>query len=344
MKNFVSFLSFQFILLALCAFSLTAQAEDLADALAKMHAQIQSDAVPAGPFSANVVVCEQFRHKILILKPGTDWNQPESVVWEWSPEMSPQIRPEHSKWFRHPDECKPTRGTTHLLMTASGGGIALIRLADKACLFYAHIEGNPHSIELLPDGNIVSISSGGLFTIWPVPEGNDAINADSRLEPNPRGRQYPTIGGHGCVWDEELQILWVLGYTELAGYKYNFNKKDPQLAKEFSIPVAGTPAAGGHDLYPVPNQRALFVTGVGVGVFDIQKKEFTWLLPPDSTPAEKRYIKSISQSPEGTLIIQAPTMDYWSDRIPFFNDQLTPVGTLKDAKIYKARWWVEKWK
>ena len=86
------------------------------------------------------------------------------------------------------------------------------------------------------------------------------------------------------------------------------------------------------------------MTGIGVGVFDIQKKEFTWLLPRDSKKAGTEGIKSISQSPEGTLIIQAPTMSYWSDRIPFFNDQLTPVGTLKDGMIYKARWWVEKWK
>jgi len=338
----LTFLSLLF--LAFCVFSLPARAENLSEVLNKMYAQIQSDAVPTGPFSANVVVCDQFRHKILILKPNTDWNQPEAVVWEWSPEMSPQIKPEHYVWFRNPDECKPTRGTSHLLMTASGGGIALIRLADKACLFYSHIEGNPHSIELLPDGNIVSISSGGLFTIWPVPEGNDAINADSRLEPNPKGEQYPIVGGHGAVWDEELQILWVLGYEELAGYKYNFNKKEPKLTKEFSIPVEGTPAEGGHDLYPVPNQRAFFVTGYGIGVFDIQKKEFAWLLPQDPNPEGRHHIKSVSQSPEGTLIVQAPTMSYWSDRIPFFNQPLTPVGTLKDAKIYKARWWVEKWK
>lgn len=318
--------------------------QDLATTIAEMKTQVNSDDVPAGPFQANVVVCEQGARKILILKAGADWSKPDSVVWEWSPEMSPQINPAHYGWFNNPDECKPALGVSHLLVTASGGGIALIRLADKACLFYAHINGNPHSIEILPDGNIVSVSSGGLFTIWPVPEGNDQIDANTRLTPNPRGRQYPLVGGHGMVWDPEMKILWGLGYDELAGYRYDFNKKDPTLAKEFSIPVKGTIAELGHDLYPVPNQRAFFVTGAGIGVFDINKREFVSLLTDEMERQGRHGIKSVSMSPEGVLIVQAPTISWWSDRIPFFNKQLAPLGTLPNGKIYKARWWVEKWK
>ena len=338
---------FSLLFLAVCALIFQPQtlpASDLAEAVSRMKAQIESNAVPAGPFSANVVVCDQFRNKILILKADEDWSKPEAVVWEWSPAMSPQIQPEHYKWFSHPDECKPARGTSHLLMTASGGGIALIRLADKACLFYSRIEGNPHSIELLPDGNIVSVSSGGLFTIWAVPEGNDAIDENTRLAPNPKGRQYPLVGGHGVVWDDEMQILWVLGYDELAGYEYDFNKKDPALTKAFSISVNGTFADGGHDIYPVPDQRAFFLTGLGVGVYDIEKKEFIPLVSKETQPKGMHSVKSVSQSPEGYLILQSPTKRYWAARIPFFNQDLSPIGTLPDGKIYKARWWVEKWK
>lgn len=338
---------FAVLFFAVCALAFQTKslpASNLAEAISQMKAQIESDAVPAGPFRADVAVCDQRRHKILILKAGEDWSKPESVVWEWSAAMSPQIRPEHHSWFRNPDECKPARGTSHLLMTASGGGIALIRLADKACLFYSRIEGNPHSIELLPDGNIASVSSGGLFTLWAVPEGNDAVDENTRLAPNPKGRQYPLVGGHGMVWDDEMQILWVLGYKELAGYEYNFNKKDPALTKAFSISVDKTFADGGHDLYPVPNQRAFFLTGRGIGIYDIEKKEFISLVSKETHPKGMHSVKSVSQSPEGHLIIQSPTTNYWSPRIPFFNQKLSPIGTLPDGMIYKARWWVEKWK
>ena len=341
------FILFSLLFFSVCVLNFHAKAEsvpELSDAVAQMKTQIASQTAPSGPFSTDIVVCDQFRHKILILKAGEDWSRPGSVVWEWSPEMSPQIRPEHYRWFRNPDECKPALGTSHLLMTASGGGIALIRLADKACLFYSRIEGNPHSIELLPDGNIVSVSSGGLFTIWAVPEGNDAIDENTRLEPNPKGRQYPLVGGHGVVWDDEMQILWVLGYDELAGYEYDFNKKDPALSKVFSISVNGTFADGGHDLYPVPDQRAFFLTGRGIGIYDIEKKEFISLVSKETHPKGMHSVKSVSQSPEGFLIIQSPTTNYWSPRIPFFNQKLSPIGTLPDGMIYKARGWVEKWK
>lgn len=320
----------------------------LASLIDKMKVQINSDTPPTSvsetQFSANIVVCDQNEQKILILKPGTDWDKPESIVWEWSAEQSPQIAPTHRSWFNAPDECKPARGTSHLLITASGGGVALIRLADKACLFYSHIDGNPHSIELLPDGNIVTVSSGGLFTLWAVPEGNDAINSETRLTPNPRGAQYSLRGGHGCVWDEKEQRLWVLGYDELVAYRYNFDKKNPALTRDITISVDGTPADGGHDLYPVPNQRAFFVTGVGVGVFDFKTRKITSLLPDTDSEIDGHGIKSISLSPEGHLLVQSPTEHWYSDRVPFFNRSLTPIGTRSGAKIYKARWWVEKWK
>lgn len=210
-------------------------------------------------------------------------------------------------------------------MVASGGGVALVRLADKEVLFYTFAGGNPHSAALLPDGNIVSISSEGFFTVFAVPEkiaGTDVLNV-----------RYPIVGGHGVVWEKENQRLWVLGYTELAAYRYNFDTQNPAMTKEFSIPVQGTPAEGGHDLYPVPGARALFVTGRATGIFDLSTRQFTLL-------REIPRIKSISLSPEGTFIVLSPVTQWWSPTVTFFNTPLSPLGTRTGAKFYKARWWV----
>lgn len=296
--------------------------------LAAMEQRVHSSNVPSGPFSANIVCAEQASGKIIIFKPGTDrqadWNKASSIVWEWDASQSKEILPNHRNWFSNPDECKPVLGTSHLLLTASGGGVALVRLSDKSVRFYAYAGGNPHSAALLPDGNVVSISSAGYFTVYAVPE--------TFTSPDVKTVKYPAVGGHGIVWDKTLQRLWVLGYTELAAYKYNFDKSNPAMTKDFFVSVEKTPAHFGHDLYPIPVKRLLFATGTGVAAFDIQTRQFTEL-------SAARGIKSVSQAPDGSIIVLSPTKEWWSESVTFFNDSLTPVGTRSGARIYKARWW-----
>ena len=298
---------------------------ELTEALRGVRKQVESENVPEGPSVCPVVGAEQASGKIMIFKPNSDWNDPASIQWEWHPSHSPQIRPEHHSWFSHPDECKPVLGTSHLLLTASGNGVALVRLEDKATLFYTHAGGNPHSADLLPDGNIVSVSSAGDFTVYAVPE--------TFTDPKIFSQQYPIVGGHGIVWDKRSERLWVLGYTELAAYRYNFDKANPAFSKEYSHPLKDTPAEYGHDLYPIPGTHALFVTGVGIAVFDIPSRT---LIPL----SDKQHIKSISLSPDGQLIVLSPTVDWWSPTVTYLNVPLSPFAHREGAKFYKARWWV----
>lgn len=320
-----------FLFWSILAFSFSVGAEtesispELADVLKGIRQQVESENVPPHSVAHPVVGAEQASGKVLIFRPNSDWNDPASIQWEWHPSDSPQIRPEHHRWFSHPDECKPVLGTSHLLLTASGNGVALVRLEDKATLFYTHVSGNPHSAELLPDGNIVSISSAGYFTVHAVPE--------TFTGPDVFTRQYPIVGGHGIVWDRRSQRLWALGYTELAAYRYNFDKEKPAFTKEYSLPLKGTLAEHGHDLYPIPGTHAFFVTGVGIAIFDIPSRT---LIPL----SDKKRIKSISLSPEGQLIVLSPTVDWWSPTVSYLNLPLSPFAHREGAKFYKARWWI----
>src|SRR5262245_64231171 len=104
-----------------------------------------------------IVLAEQAQHRVAIADVAS-----KKIFWQWTPETS-NVQPEHYKWFSSISDAKIVYNGKCILTTASGGGVALIRIADKKTLFYAYAGGNTHSAELLPDGNIVSASSHGNY-------------------------------------------------------------------------------------------------------------------------------------------------------------------------------------
>ncbi len=272
-----------------------------------------------------VVACEQTTHKVMIFKTGADWNDPESVVWEWDPYKA--LPEDQAKWFFHVDECKPTLDGSALLVTASSGGAALIRLSDKKLLFLGHPGGNTHSICRFPDGNIVTASSTGkILCLFVVGEESDEAKV------TPVFKKYELDGGHGVVWDAKRKLLWALGSRELLGFEYAGTKDAPELKEVVRVKLAGT-QVNGHDLYPAPGYDALMSTGRGINVFDPETRTFT-------TVANMSGIKSVSLSPEGATLMQRADEEWWSDKIYFGDANDTVVGQRDGARFYKARWFV----
>ncbi|MCP4639182.1 MAG: hypothetical protein GY851_02045 [bacterium] len=201
-----------------------------------------------------------------------------------------------------------------------------MRVEDKRVPFYALAGDNTHSIELLPDGNLVSASSTGsylrVFCTDPV-IGNppdDVKYSDVKLE-----------NAHGVVWDHKLQRLWAVGVHDLVRYRYNDDRHNPVLTEDAQFKL---PDAGGHDLFPVPGSRKLFITTWGAWVFDTETERFAAF-----EPLRTGMVKSISQrEPGGPVITMKATESWWSDTIRFMNEDRTK--TLDKARFYKARWWV----
>lgn len=266
-----------------------------------------------------IVLAEQLHNRVAIADVAS-----QQIFWEWKPEQS-NIKTEHLAWFTNTSDVKPVYNGKYLLVTASGGGVALVRIADKKTVFYAYAGGNTHSAELLPDGNIVSASSTGNFmTVFKVDTTKAAVDVYSR--------NFPLAFGHNVVWDEKNQVLWSAADHQLLSFTYNFNCDLPELTQKETIDLPGKDA---HDLFPVYGQNALWLTNttnVYTYNFDNKKLEQANVLQAN--------IKSVSSGDAALpIIIIRPKTSWWTDEV--LDAKGNSVFYQSGLKIYKARWYLD---
>ena len=248
----------------------------------------------------------------------------KQIAWEWNARSS-NIAQDHIKWFDNPDEAKAVYNNKFVLITASGGGVALIRISDKKVIFYAYAGGNPHSAELLPDGNIVTASStGGFLKLFKV----DTLTFPDKISP----KSYPIVDGHNVVWDKKRQVLWAGSGTQLYAYRYNADCQNPALTLRDSI----TLPANLHDLFPIYGKDALWLsTDLNVFSFDISAKKFE--------PFEAKFpdhIKSLSSGPTGYPVLMIhPKEKWWTDEV--ISSTGESIFKKEGLRIYKGRWFLE---
>ncbi|MEC5144849.1 DUF6528 family protein [Chitinophaga sp. 212800010-3] len=265
-----------------------------------------------------IVITEQQAPRIAIINPDT-----RQIIWEWRPAAS-DLPSAHVKWFSNVDEAKPVYGRRYVLVTASGGGVALIRVADRKTVFHAYAGGNTHSAALLPDGNIVTASStGNYLTLFHV----DTTVAAEQVW---RKRVF-IASGHNVVWDNHRKVLWSADMTTIKSFRYNSDCQHPDLVLIDSIPVSGRE---GHDLFPVYGKDQLWFTNTaGAYVFDPATKSIT---PATFNQPD---IKSVSSGPAGfPVILTKPKEQWWTDAIIDSNGHT--IFEQPGLKIYKARWWL----
>ncbi len=250
------------------------------------------------------------------------------IAWEWKPEDS-GLSSSEAKWFNLPDEAKPVLDRTCILVTASGGGVALIRISDKKAMFYANPGGNPHSAEILPDNGIaVASSTGNKLTLYKYDPDRPYVSSPVRT--------YTLTDGHNVVWDHKRQCLWTASGAILYRYAYaGIGSKDPlSQTNSYDLPAGNS---GCHDLSPVYGEDALYVTSVqNVYRFDCATSKFS-----EVECFEKKNIKSISSGPEGypTIVMRPTSGSWWSAEVCDVagNRLFNRIG----YQIYKARWYVD---
>ncbi|MBS5637790.1 MAG: hypothetical protein KHX00_08190 [Bacteroides sp.] len=246
------------------------------------------------------VLAEQSRRAIVIRDAETHRN-----IWSWDP-YTACVPAAQQGWFVNPSEVKPVFNRRYILMTASGGAVALIRLSDHKLMFYANCGQNPHSAEVLPDGNIVTAESkSGEINTFVV----DTVKV--------LGAKANTVklgNAHNVVWDKKRSYLYATatkkeGVTALFRFKYDGNRSNPKLINQTTLYTFSN-ESGGHDLFPPTCEKVYSIAD----------------------------IKSICNGPDGILMLK-PTEEWWAEGL--VNEKGEELFKMDGAKIYKGRWMID---
>ncbi len=265
-----------------------------------------------------IVLAEQSKSRVAI----ADISAP-AIVWEWRPSEQSDVKPGHVKWFEAMSDAKPLEKGEYILACASGGGVALIRVSDKKTMFYAYAGGNTHSVEQLPDGNIVSASSTGNFMSIFVTNSKDQPEKTVR-------KDFYLRDGHNLVWDKKKERLYTVSRDQLKTYRYNADKNNPSLIAVDSVVM---PDNGAHDLYRAYNKNALWLS-THSAIFKVNMQD------KSAEKVNTRFgenIKSVSSGPAGypTIIIR-PKEKWWTDEV--LDLEGNSIFKQEGLRIYKARW------
>lgn len=265
-----------------------------------------------------LLVTDQSQNRIAIVDVES-----AKIVWQWRADES-NVRSGDIGWFKAPSDAKVVYNGKYILMTASLGGVALVRIADKKTIFYTYVGGNTHSAELLPDGNIVTASSTGNFL--------KIIHTDTAKFPDAVYMEKIYLPqAHNVVWDKRRQVLWSASGDKLYAFQYNFNCTHPDLKKIDSIHL---PLDHPHDLFPVYGRDLLWLTTV---------KEMFKINPATRTveTVKGKYtanIKSVSSGPAGKYptIIMLPQEKWWTDEVLDIHGNI--IFKQRGLRMYKVRW------
>ncbi|MFD4477519.1 DUF6528 family protein [Streptomyces sp. NPDC058471] len=306
--------------------------------------------VPRG--TPPVLLTEQATQRILVLDPRRRvWDpqgDPSVVRWEFSPMRHKgyeDLRPEDS-WV-YPSESKVRRhkGRTYVLTTASFGFAAVVHYPSGKRYWGAAIGAgddlfNPHSAEILPDGNVaVACSTGAQVRLYAASQGPHASRfAEAELK-----------GAHGLHWDSVREVLWAIGDDELVTYAVGGTRARPTLTRRSSLGLpVGTPGRtpGGHDLFPVAGRpgRLWVTTNASVFQYDIGAESFEQDFAGYEEIARKS-VKAVGDDPRtGQVVTTVPESGleetWWTTKVSVHRPE--SAYELVDGGIYKARWFLPR--
>lgn len=294
------------------------------------------------PTPSLLLAADQASERVLVLDPDdSSWlerdgrrqrSARQAALWSWSPadDRSLDHLAPGSTW-RMVSEAKYRLrdGRQWLLACASLGLAAVVPYPAGPAYWATATSGNPHTMELLPDGNVALAASGGGFV---------RVYAASQGPRSTRCAQFDLPGAHGLYWDGAHGLLWALGLDRLVALDVGGAPDDPRLA---AVQAVDLPDPGGHDLSAVADDpdRLWVTTGGHVYQYSVPEAGFTPYA--GQRDIDGPGVKSIGDDPvTGQVLTVSPMTGNpcaWCASTVEFH---APDGRRRvdGASLYKARW------
>ena len=183
-----------------------------------------------------------------------------------------------------------------MIACSSSGWAGVIDYEAKSLLWEYRIGSGPHSIEMLPNGDVVVGCSSDPGALVYVPLSAGITEPVSSI---------PSLYCHGVSWDPQNELLWVLEnygvYAAIVLDEGTENGKLVRIGKSGDVFDNGE--GGGHAFSPVYGQPGKYWASSGskLWIFDAETEELDcWF---DRYPyLSLKNIKGIASFPDGTVV------------------------------------------
>ena len=221
-----------------------------------------------------------------------------AVVWEWDPEEDPNCKGNpglgiDSAKYRYSAYYKKDV----IIACSSGGWAGVIDYEKKTVLWEYNVGNGPHSIEMLPNGDVVVACSSDPGALAYIPLSAGATRPVSSI---------PSLYCHGVSWDPENEWLWVLEDNGVyAATITNMGTMEGKISRIGGVgDVFDGGEAGGHAFSPVYGEPGKYWASSGryLWQFDSETETLTKSYKRYGTLTHKNNIKGIASFPDGTVV------------------------------------------
>lgn len=277
------------------------------------------------------------------------FDEPGALKWRWRPADDQNLPSAYRSMGL--SEVKPLNGGKWIGVVG-GYNWAIVDTSTHQAVGWGDATGNPHSIELLPNGILAVVSTSNAF----AESGANSVHlydiSGDRIR-NPSQQNHATFhtasghtfdAPHGIHWDAATQKLWVGGSDGLNKCTVGYSAGTFTLTVDQNWPtvVGGVTCTEAHDLRPVPGTTKLVMTTIEKVIFFDMKNE-CWL--PDETLGYG-LVKCFDPSATGRrFLVQVPNHSWNTDVLWLYTQNEDGTSsmnqsyrTLSGADIYKARW------